>query len=1068
MQVKIIIAPSITELMDYLAGLPRGERNLIFCEDRLTLEAERAVARAQGAAFDTSVATFARFLRGAGGRKALSKQGSVLVVGAIAARRAGELKCFGKNPSACAGRLYETIAQLRAALVTPEMLDEARAGADRLLSEKLADISLVYRDYLAFLDTGYVDESGVLAGLPAAMEEGNAAGANIVFAGFTSFTRQAAEGIFAALRLAKTVTGVFIGGEEELYTNEAANAFEKYCRRAGAQCERVTLPSRACAAAEALRRGLYDPVRGAPLPCANVHIFEAADETDELSFIAAMIKSEVSRGARWRDIALFLPPDAAGYSVGLEKLFSEYKIPYYADVKRSLSAHPLAKFLLRYFALISEGFDPADADAFVGNPFFGERGSSEAYRNYLLKYANFRGGVKRPIKYPQNDGAAKRGGKDVNAEPLVLEAMRGRFLAPFEGAKPAMLCAEYSRLARRLFDLFECEKTQEALAQKLEEAGMFAEREFMLRGLDGILRVLGEAEELAGGERRRAEEFSASLAEALNALEVSLIPQYADAVFVGNLTESKQRACKIVFAAGLTADVPPAGADTALISDKDIDRLRSLQVEISPKIREVNARARENAALALCSFAEKLYLSYPLARGGEECKKSELVDEARACLCAQSGKPLAALTRAALERSEKTDRTAYIRYLSSLSSEHIPAVRELLARADSYRRGRGDFSAHAGLLAALRARGAAPDALLFPAEKDKNFIPNAAELAFRGKHTVSPTFIEGYFNCPYRNFAERGLGLQEREEQSVRVTDTGNFMHEVLRRLADNMPSLNAGNCEEFVRETARALLEKPPYCYLKDTAEGEYSASALENEAAVVGKNVFEQIDGSDFTVAAAEQTFGYPGSPFRGIVLLSGERKISLAGKIDRVDRCGEYARVVDYKTGSFDVSAENYYTGRKLQLELYLSAAAKGGRPAGAYYFPARLAFTSPDTDSPFRMQGFTVGDDVVVKMSDRSVEPGQKSRFIDAYYQNKRKKALEGEDFEAFIAYSVLAAQSCAKETEAGCIAASPYRGACDFCPYGGMCGHDVSAPPRSEKKVTSEEIVNIVKKRRGDL
>ena len=69
-------------------------------------------------------------------------------------------------------------------------------------------------------------------------------------------------------------------------------------------------------------------------------------------------------------------------------------------------------------------------------------------------------------------------------------------------------------------------------------------------------------------------------------------------------------------------------------------------------------------------------------------------------------------------------------------------MRELLARADSYRRGRGDFSAHAGLLAALRARGAAPDALLFPAEKDKNFIPNAAELAFRGKHTVSPTFIE--------------------------------------------------------------------------------------------------------------------------------------------------------------------------------------------------------------------------------------------------------------------------------------------------------------------------------------
>lgn len=228
----------------------------------------------------------------------------------------------------------------------------------------------------------------------------------------------------------------------------------------------------------------------------------------------------------------------------------------------------------------------------------------------------------------------------------------------------------------------------------------------------------------------------------------------------------------------------------------------------------------------------------------------------------------------------------------------------------------------------------------------------------------------------------------------------------------------------------------------------------------------MFEQITGSDFTVAAAEQTFGYPGSPFRGITLLSGERKISLAGKIDRVDKCGAYARVVDYKTGSFDVSAENYYTGRKLQLELYLSAAAKGGKPAGAYYFPARLAFASPDTDSPFRMQGFTVGDDAVVKMSDKSVEPGQKSRFIDAYYQNKRKKMLESEDFEAFIAYSVLAAQNCARETEAAASPRRPTAAPATSAPTAAWCGHDISAPPRSEKKVTGEEIVNIVKKRRG--
>ena len=60
----------------------------------------------------------------------------------------------------------------------------------------------------------------------------------------------------------------FIGGEEELYTNEAVNAFEKYCRMAGAQCERVALPSRACAACRRARvcRTLSAP---APLPACS-------------------------------------------------------------------------------------------------------------------------------------------------------------------------------------------------------------------------------------------------------------------------------------------------------------------------------------------------------------------------------------------------------------------------------------------------------------------------------------------------------------------------------------------------------------------------------------------------------------------------------------------------------------------------------------------------------------------------------------------------------------------------------------------------------------------------------
>ena len=123
MQVRIILAPTASELTQYLASLPEEGKTVIFCEDRLTLEVERAVAEKKGVTFDTSVTTFARFLRAQRGGRVLSKQGSVLVIGSIASKNAAKLRCFGKNPAGAAARLYETIAQLRAALVTPEMLE---------------------------------------------------------------------------------------------------------------------------------------------------------------------------------------------------------------------------------------------------------------------------------------------------------------------------------------------------------------------------------------------------------------------------------------------------------------------------------------------------------------------------------------------------------------------------------------------------------------------------------------------------------------------------------------------------------------------------------------------------------------------------------------------------------------------------------------------------------------------------------------------------------------------------------------------------------------------------------
>ena len=88
-----VIAPTLNEALGELGKYVKnnqalGRRTVIFCEDRLTLVAERAVCAAVGGTFSASVYTFARFLsfERTGEEKILSSQGSAIAIRGITER----------------------------------------------------------------------------------------------------------------------------------------------------------------------------------------------------------------------------------------------------------------------------------------------------------------------------------------------------------------------------------------------------------------------------------------------------------------------------------------------------------------------------------------------------------------------------------------------------------------------------------------------------------------------------------------------------------------------------------------------------------------------------------------------------------------------------------------------------------------------------------------------------------------------------------------------------------------------------------------------------------------------
>ena len=560
------------------------------------------------------------------------------------------------------------------------------------------------------------------------------------------------------------------------------------------------------------------------------------------------------------------------------------------------------------------------------------------------------------------------------------------------------------------------------------------------RAFGAFEQVLDEAEKLTQGEVMTVGEFAKILKSGLASAEISLIPPKQGAVFVGDISETANTGSKVIFAAGLTDAVPKASQDTSILTDGELTSLERLK-EVSPKISQINKRTRELTALNVCAFAERLYLVYPMRSGGEECARSEIIDYAEA-LFTVGGSRLAAVSAGKI--AEERGNIPF--YLSSPAA----ALRFLAEK-------QGDSSERSTAYALLRKK----------AEADENFA-RALEVVASGSDgnlktfsggaklygdRVSPTALETFFSCPYKCFMQQGLRLEERREGELRPLDSGNFIHSVLEETAKKISTVNSGEeCEVLAKQIALDKLNQPPFNALLQDGRGVYTAVSLVEESAQICRGMYVQLENSSFEISATER-----------ICSLSVGDGISVGGRIDRVDTCGDLVRVIDYKTGYHDGKAESYYMGLKLQLPLYLRAAAEGRRAAGAYYFPAKVEYSSKE-EGAFCLKGFMDGSADVVRSSDNTVAEKERSAFVDAYLNGRKiEGAMDRGEFSAFLDYSKYIAADGVRRMLGGYVTPSPVSGACKRCAFSGCCSYDFSVSgERETKKVNCAQIAGIVR------
>ncbi|GHU87602.1 hypothetical protein FACS1894202_02200 [Clostridia bacterium] len=188
---------------------------------------------------------------------------------------------------------------------------------------------------------------------------------------------------------------------------------------------------------------------------------------------------------------------------------------------------------------------------------------------------------------------------------------------------------------------------------------------------------------------------------------------------------------------------------------------------------------------------------------------------------------------------------------------------------------------------------------------------------------LSASRVQTYQTCRFQYFMKYGLNARVRPRVGPQPADAGLLLHHVLKVMVDRMIA------QPLTQEEAVTVAERAADEYIAALPGAELRsarASALfdrlRKTAALVAGTVWDELNGSDFSPERTEYKFD------------ADAGGIPMTGFIDRVDRYGEYVRVVDYKSGAAEFSLRDVWNGLGTQMLCYLFALEED-TPAGVLY-------------------------------------------------------------------------------------------------------------------------------------
>ncbi len=1097
-----------------------GKRSVLIVPDRASFESERRLAKLIGKGMmNTFVVSFTRLARRILSEKGekrvfLSIQGRQMMLKKTIENITSDLECFSRIASKVGftAECDEIILKCKRFGITSEQLMQTAENVDLpySLRGKLFDFAKIYEAAENAMSSSFIDDEDIVNSLIDNLPSSSYDDCDFFIDTPETLTEQSIRIISTLMDCAANITITFRGDtsevcrdrklfqpDENIYRRIRAEAESKHCIVnfvSLTQNTRVKVPEM-----KHLERELFAfPYRifnSKPTSDTTIELHIAANKRLETVACCEKIRNAVNSGLRYRDIGIIVS-DIEGYATTIKRVFSEYEIPYFMDVKRSLFSHPLSTLILSAIACCESRFRAKNfIQALKSGMFPIEDNVIEKLENHILKYGLSGSLITEPFNQ-----------ENVSEE---IELARATAVEPIINLKRKM--AGKHTTAQRLEALYEFTEQMnvgEMLRLEYEkyiDCGNITAARETAQVYDTFIELIDQIHAISGDEEISLKRFSSVLEEGLRDYAIGIIPTTLDSVYIGSVDNSGVAEVELIIVMGATEGAfPQAKPDNSIINDSELRKLAKIGLPVWSTSEKMNKDENLRVYSALMKAKSGIYLSFSYSGGNSVA--SSLFERTRKMF------PNCRITNGILSPVKgSTERAGFSNLISSLKSAIYNGMDELENCADDY----AYFTSSEEYARRLDVMNDA----LFVTNTNAALGKNVA-LKLYGKNIYgSPTKLETFAKCPFRYFMEYGIGIKQREQYEEKATDRGSFIHEVLERFLKGVITDNVDWKELTDSEVENRLLEIVSEVS-KTHNKGIYLSSArmraelkrLTETILIAALEIRNQIINGSFRPLSSEISFGRPGDALPPLTIRTDDGAcFNVCGIVDRLDTFSfeksnrDYLRIVDYKTGETNFSYTEIVNGIRLQLPLYAAAmeaaltaekklelnpnysANKENATAGLYY----QYIGSPDaaTDGldgedaeevkkalrdSFKLRGLTLGDYDVVRAIDSNSQSYsgvvKGLRFVKSGINGNLADANE---MRYLINFSKDAAARILNSIMQGHIQISPIKAegktGCTYCSMQSVCGFDPTAAGRyrNTQKVSADTFFNRNNKRNHD-